>query len=218
MVRTRSRYISLISTLLRRDGLRIHNSGYSPTFLKRLARLELPAPLREEIAPPVPLLQSLNEQIKAADLRLLALAEGDEVPGRRRMVPGVGVLTVTSFVSTPDEAARFAGPKQVRDYPGLVPSDSSSGERRQRGHISKAGPGRAGHMLIEAAWTILRRRGPSNAGLHDWAAGIAARRGSRVAAVALARKLAGILYAMWRDSTSFTARAAGPDEVRATAA
>ena len=42
MVRTRSRYISLVSTLLRRDGLRIHNSGYSPTFLKRLAQLELP--------------------------------------------------------------------------------------------------------------------------------------------------------------------------------
>jgi hypothetical protein len=73
-------------------------------------------------------------------------------------------------------------------------------------------------MLVEAAWTILRRRGPSNAALHDWAAGIAARRGSRVAVVALARKLAGILYAMWRDSTSFAARAAGPDEVRAAAA
>lgn len=37
MVRTRTRYISLISTLLRRDGLRIRNSGYTPTFLKRLA-------------------------------------------------------------------------------------------------------------------------------------------------------------------------------------
>jgi len=101
---------------------------------------------------------------------------------------------------------------------GLVPSERSSGERQQRGHISKAGPGRARHMLVEAAWTILRRRSPANAALHDWAAAIAARRGSRVAVVALARKLAGILYAMWRDSTSFAARAAGPEEVRATAA
>src|SRR5918992_2073960 len=65
MVRTRSRYISLISTLLRRDGLRLHNSGHAPTFLKRLERLELSAPLREEIAPLVLLLESLNEQIKA---------------------------------------------------------------------------------------------------------------------------------------------------------
>jgi transposase len=218
MVRTRSRYISLISTLLRRDGLRLHNSGYTPTFLKRLARLELSAPLREEIAPLVLLLRSLNEQIKQADLRLRALAEGDAVLARLRTVPGVGVVTATSFVSTLDEAARFAGPKQARAYLGLVPSERSSGERRQRGHISKAGPGRARHMLVEAAWTILRRRSDTNAVLHDWAAAIAARRGSRVAVVALARKLAGILYAMWRDSTGFAARAAGPDAVQAVAA
>ena len=218
MVRTRSRYISLISTLLRRDGLRIHNSGYTPTFLKRLARLELSASLREEIAPLLLLLQSLNEQIKQADLRLRALAEGDEVLQRLRTVPGVGVVTATSFVSTLDDAARFAGPKQARAYLGLVPSERSSGERQQRGHISKAGPGRARHMLVEAAWTILRRRGPSNAALHDWAAAIAARRGSRVAVVALARKLAGILYAMWRDATSFTPRALKPDGVCASVA
>jgi transposase len=207
MVRTRSRYISLVSTLLRRDGLRIHQSGYTPTFLKRLAQLELSASLREEIAPLVLLLQSLNEQIKQADLRLRALAEGDQVLARLRTVPGVGVVTATSFVSTLDDAQRFAGAKQARAYLGLVPSEHSSGERQQRGHISKAGPGRARHMLVEAAWTILRRRSAANATLHDWAAGIAARRGSRVAVVALARKLAGILFAMWRDGTSF---AAGP--------
>jgi transposase len=217
-VRTRSRYISVVSTLLRGDGLRIHQSGYTPTFLKRLERLELSASLREEIAPLVLLLESLNEQIKQADLRLRALAEGDEVLARLRTVPGVGVVTATSFVSTLDDADRFAGPKQARAYLGLVPSERSSGERQQRGHISKAGPGRARHMLVEAAWTILRRRGPPNAALHDWAAAIAARRGSRVAVVALARELAGILYAMWRDATTFTPRALKPDEVCASTA
>jgi transposase len=213
MVRTRSRYISLISTLLRRDGLRIHNSGYTPTFLKRLAQLELSEALRTEIAPLVLLLQSLNEQIKQADLRLRELAEGDELLARLRTVPGVGVVTATSFVSTLDDVDRFAGAKEARAYLGLVPSERSSGERQQRGHISKAGPGRARHMLVEAAWTILRRRSPTNAALHDWAAGIAARRGSRVAVVALARKLAGILYAMWRDATSFTPHTLKSDEV-----
>ncbi len=207
MVRTRSRYISLVSTLLRRDGLRIHNSGYTPTFLKRLAQLELPEALREEITPLVLLLQTLNEQIKQADQQLAALAEGDEVLARLRTVPGVGVITSTSFVSTLDDEGRFDGAKQARAYLGLVPSERSSGERQQRGHISKAGPGRARHMLVEAAWTILRRRSATNAALHDWAAKIAARRGSRVAVVALARKLAGILYAIWRDGTSFTAQA-----------
>lgn len=218
MVRTRTRYTSLISTLLRRDGLRIHNSGYAPTFLKRLARVQLSEELREEIAPLLVLLQSLNEQIKRADEQLARLAAGDEVVARLRTVPGVGVVTATSFVSTLDDAARFGGAKQARAYLGLVPTESSSGGRQQRGHISKAGPGRARHMLVEAAWTILRRRSALNAALHDWGAAIAARRGSRVAVVALARKLAGILFAMWRDSTCFAAPPLRPDEAAAAAA
>ncbi|HEV7373079.1 MAG TPA: IS110 family transposase, partial [Pyrinomonadaceae bacterium] len=217
MVRTRSRYLSLISTLLRRDGLRIQ-SGYTPTFLKRLAQLELSASLRAEVAPLVLLLQSLNEQIKRADEQLAQLVREDEVVARLCTVPGVGPVTATSFVSTLDDASRFAGPKQARAYLGLVPTERSSGERQQRGHISKAGPGRARHMLVEAAWTILRRRSAANAALHDWAAKIMARRGSRVAVVALARKLAGILYAMWRDATSFEARTLESDEVCASVA
>ena len=218
MVRTRSRYISLVSALLRRDGLRIRNSGYAPSFLKRLAHLELPAALREEVAPLLVLLRSLNEQIKQADEKLARLAEGDEVVTRLRTVPGVGVVTATSFVSTLDDASRFAGAKEARAYLGLVPSERSSGERQQRGHISKAGPGRARHMLVEAAWCILRRKNAANASLHDWAAGIAARRGSRVAVVALARKLAGVLFAMWRDSTVFTASPPQDDDTVVAAA
>jgi transposase len=204
MVRTRSRYISLISTLLRRDGLRVE-PGHSAGFLKRLEQVVLPEALREEIAPLVLLLRGVNEQIKAADERLAALAKEDEVVARLCTAPGVGPVTAATFVSTLDDAGRFAGPKQARAYLGLVPSERSSGERQQRGHISKAGPGRARYMLVEAAWTILRRRNSANAALHEWAAGIAARRGSRVAVVGLARKLAGILYAMWRDGTTFGA-------------
>ena len=202
MVRTRSRYISLISTLLRRDGLRVE-PGHSAGFLKRLERVALPEALHEEVAPLVLLLQGITEQIKAADERLAALAKEDEVVARLCTAPGVGPVTAATFVSTLDDAGRFASPKQARAYLGLVPSERSSGERQQRGHISKAGPGRARYMLVEAAWTILRRRNSANAALHDWATGIAARRGSRVAVVALARKLAGILYAMWRDGTTF---------------
>lgn len=214
LVRTRSRYISIISTLVRRDGLRI-SSGHATAFLKRLERVQLPAALSKEIGPLVVLLQTLNEQIKRADEQLAQLVKEDEVVARLCTVPGVGPVTATSFVSTLDDATRFAGAKQARAYLGLVPSERSSGERQQRGHISKAGPGRARHMLVEAAWTILRRRNEANAALHEWAKSIALRRGSRVAAIALARKLAGILYAMWRDTTEFECRGLDSDLISA---
>jgi transposase len=73
-------------------------------------------------------------------------------------------------------------------------------------------------MLVEAAWTILRRKNPTNTALHEWAAGIAARRVSREAVVARARKLAGILYAMWRDGTEFDPLAIKRSIVEAPAA
>jgi transposase len=205
MVRTRSRYISLISTLLRRDGLRA-TPGHARCFLKRLALLELPASLSEEIAPLIVLLQSLTEQIDKADERLAQLVKEDEAVARLCTAPGVGAVTATSFVATLDEPSRFADAKQVRAYLGLVPSEYSSGERQQRGHISKAGPSRTRYLLVESAWTILRRSSPGNMVLHAWAKRIAGRRGQRVAVVALARKLAGILFVMWRDGTSFEPR------------
>lgn len=202
MVRTRSRYISLVSTLLRRDGFRVM-SGAARNFLARLQALELPEDLLDEIAPLLELVRALNEQIKAADERLADAVKGDEVVTRLCTVLGVGPVTATSFASTLDDVSRFSDAKQVRAYLGLVPSEYSSGERQQRGGISKAGPGRARSMLVEAGWLILRGRNPAIEALHQWGARIAARRGKKVAAVALARKLAGILYAMWRDGTNF---------------
>jgi transposase len=121
-------------------------------------------------------------------------------------------VTATSFVATLDEASRFADAKQVRAYLGLVPSEYRSGERQQRGHINKTGPGRTRYLLVESAWTILRRGSPTNLPLHAWGKRIAERRGQRVAVVALARKLAGILFVMWRDGTSFDPRASPSDK------
>ena len=61
-------------------------------------------------------------------------------------------------------------------------------------------------LLVEAAWRVLRSSHPALAGLNAWALRIAARRGKRIATVALARRVAGILYAMWRDDVPYRAR------------
>ena len=64
-------------------------------------------------------------------------------------------------------------------------------------------------LLVECAWGVLRRRNPNSEPLEQWARRIAARRGKRIAAVALARKLAGILYAMTKHERVFE-----PDRLR----
>jgi transposase len=64
---------------------------------------------------------------------------------------------------------------------------------------------RARYLLVEAGWRILRSKAAETEALRAWAMGIAARRGKRIAVVALARRLAGILYAMWRDQRPYDA-------------
>jgi transposase len=92
--------------------------------------------------------------------------------------------------------------------PPAAATSASWGERQRRGRISKAGNPRLRWLLVEAAWRILRSRQPGVAALRAWAERIAQRRGRAIAAVALARRLAGILYAVWRDGTVYRGTAA----------
>ena len=215
IVRTRSKYISLIRALVRRDGLRVQ-AGTARSFAVRLDRLPLSAHLRAEITPLVTLLEAVNDQLQQADDELAQLVKDNAVVRRLTSAPGVGPVTAACFVATLDEVGRFASARQVRAYLGLVPSEYSSGERKQRGGIAKAGPNRARYLLVEAAWALIRSSRPEARALRQWAAGVRERRGMKVAIVALARKLAGILFAMWRDATDFMQLSARPGEAVAT--
>ncbi len=84
-------------------------------------------------------------------------------------------------------------------YLGVVPCERSSGEKRQLGQITKIGNSRMRRLLVEAGWQVLRSKSAETATLRAWTRTIVQRRGERVAVVALARRLAGIAYAMWRD-------------------
>jgi transposase len=206
LVSTRTKMIALCRALVRREGLRVPSGG-AATFARRLSTLALSEDLREEVTPIVSVLERLNEQIALADKRVEQVAKDDALVERLRTTPGVGPVTAVSFVATLDGAERFSSARQVRAYVGLVPREMSSSERQIRGHITKAGNRRIRSLLVEAAWSMLRHRPtPASEALVSWAKRIAARRGKRIAAVALARKLAGILYAMCRDGTLFGER------------
>ena len=150
LVRTRSKYISLIGALARREGCGI-KAGPSPSFARRVEQAGLPAHTLRQIEPLLVMLGVLNEQIKLADKRLAEIVKADEVVRRLCSVPGVGPVVATTFAATLDDVSRFLGAKHVRSYLGLVPREYSSGERQRRGRISKAGSARARSLMVEAA-------------------------------------------------------------------
>ena len=87
---------------------------------------------------------------------------------------------------------------------GLVPNENSSGGKRRLGAITKKGNSYLRAVLVQAAWAVLRSSDKSDP-LRLWAEAVAARRGKRIAVVALARRLVGVLWAMWRDGTVYDA-------------
>ncbi len=202
LVRARGRTISLVRTLVRSEGLRVR-AGDADQFGRYVSALELPDELQATIAPLLALWAHLTEQLTAADAQLVATVASNPVVQRLTTAPGVGPVIATAFVATLDEAGRFGGAHQVESYLGLVPSEDSSADRHRRGHITKAGNPRMRWLLVQAAWAALRSRRADAAGLRAWANQVATRRGARIASVALARRLAGILFAMWRDQTTF---------------
>jgi transposase len=205
LVRTRVKCVALVGALLRRHGIHLP-SGNVDGFVARVERQAMPESQRAEIAPLLALVRTASAELDAADDRIAAIASADPVIQRLRTVPGVGPVTATAFVATLDTWERFAGPHQVEAYLGLAPSEKSSGEKQHKGRITKAGNSRARWLLVEAAWAILRSRREDTEPLRRWAQRVALRRGTKVGIVALARKLAGILYAMWRDGTTYEKR------------
>jgi transposase len=203
LVRTRSRYITVIRSLLRAEGWQIM-SHYAETFAGKVKDLALSAELQETVEPLRLMIEQLSAQIQVADRKLEEIVDQDEEVQRLTSVPGVGKVTAVVFVATLDEVKRFESAKNVRSYLGLVPSEHSSGEKQKRGSISKVGNSRLRSLLVEVGWAIMRRTScVETRALREWANRIVERRGKRIAVVALARKLAGILYAMWRDGTPF---------------
>jgi transposase len=202
LVRTRTRYAALIKAAVRREGLRLTGGEVEHTA-EKLARTPLPAHVVRELAPLVALFPALNAEIAAADRRLEALARESAVVRRLATTPTIGAITALAFVATLDDVTRFPSAHQVEAYLGLVPSEYSSGDRRQRGRITKRGDVRTRWLLVEAGWRILRSTDPDVAALKAWGEQLARRRGKVIAAVAIARRLAGILYAMWRDETDY---------------
>ena len=206
---SRTRAISLTRAVLRGAGLRIR-SGSAASFLVRVAALDLPSSLAETLAPLQRLIAVLNDELATADDQVAGIAAQDPVVARLTTVPGIGPVTATAYVAALDDAARFGRAAQVASYLGLVPREYSSGEQQRRGRVIRSAHPYVQSLLVQAAWCVWRSKDPRTAGLRGWAQSIAHRRGKSIAVVALARRLARILFAMWRDSVPYDATRTRP--------
>lgn len=146
-------------------------------------------------------IEELTKQIADATTELDGLAKENETCRRLTTAPGVGTITSVRFLAAIDEVGRFPTAHALESYLGLTPGERSSSQKQRRTSITKAGAPQVRWTLGQACWNAWRWQ--PNDPLVRWAKQVAERRGRAVAIVAMTRKLAGILYALWRDGTTY---------------
>jgi transposase len=170
----------------------------------------LPDALRPVLAEAVREIRELEARVREVERSLETMARRSDVVVRLRTIPGVGLLTATALVAFVGDVARFPSGRHFASYLGLTPRESSSGLRRRLGAISKRGDPYLRMLLIHGARAVLLHAKKPTAAkdrLRAWALERERARGHNKAAVALANKLARIVWAVWRDERAFDATA-----------
>jgi transposase len=141
-------------------------------------------------------LRQLQSQIDEADA-LIAKAAREHEPCQRLMgIPGIGPLTATAVVASIGSGAEFRKGRSFAAWLGLVPEQRSTGGKQKLLGISKRGNSYLRKLLVHGARAVLQCRDKQSPGLSAWLAQLAARAHTNIVAVALASKMARIVWAV----------------------
>jgi transposase len=206
LVRSRVSMMVMVRSLLDSEGIEMRHAtaeGF-PAVVKEL-QPRLPAAMTAAIEPLVRSIEALSKEVARCDEAIEAAAQNSPTIQLLMTAPGVGVIVASCFVNAVRDPKRFKTSRDVGAYLGLVPKLYQSGTTHHKGGITKHGNRQARWALSMAAHSILARTKWSSA-LREWGIKLSRKRGRKKAVVAVARKLAGILWAMWKNQTEFEAR------------
>lgn len=148
-------------------------------------------------------LDDKDARLALYDARLAQAAREDERALALMEVPGIGKLTATAILAAVAEAHHFCSGRDFAANLGLVPREHSSGGKQRLYGITKRGDTYLRTLLIHGARSALQRAGDKPDKLLRWASKLAERRGVKVAIVALANKMARVVWALLAHGRSY---------------
>lgn len=193
IVRQRTRLKTMVQSILHSHLVPPcpHADLFGPRGRTWLLAQPLPGDESDAVARHLREYDRLSEDVKVVERELAREARANANVTRLMTIPGIDLVVAVGLIAAIGPVARFAGPDRLVTYLGLNPSVHQSGSCKPRhGRITKQGRSHARTMLVEAAWQAVRGPGPQRAFFQR----VSARRGPHVAAVAVARKLAVIIW------------------------
>lgn len=152
-------------------------------------------------------LRDLRERIETVTKRIEAAQKADPLARRLATIPGLGPIASSAFVVTTPDVAAFRSARDYSAWLGLTPKSHSSGGKERLGRISKAGNRYLRRLLYLGAMAQIaarRRRRPGD----DWLWGMLQRKPVKVVAIALANRMARVVWALIRTGDSYRANPA----------
>lgn len=147
--------------------------------------------------------RALDERIGEMDRTIKRYARENPAARRLTTVRGVGDMIATAAIAKLGRGDQFRNGRQFSACLGLVPREHSSGGVQKLGGISKRGDTYLRSMLVQGAWSVLRHAQGRSDGLSRWALQVQARRGKHKAVMAVANKLARIIWAICRYEADY---------------
>jgi transposase len=203
LVKHRSSLKNRVHAILFQHGLPNPSSDLFGVGGRRLlARLALPEPWASTVHASLTLIDSLDEQIEACERELRALGADHPYIPLLLTCPGIGWILAFTIASEIGDIHRFPSPRKLAGYTGLCPKVEQSGERDRRGPLRKNGPNHLRWALVEAAHTALRHPLYSPV-LARKRAQHGRKRGTKIAAIDVARRLSEAIWHMLTTSQPF---------------
>jgi transposase len=208
LVRQRTGMVNTLRGVIKSMGLRIPSSSAEAFHLRAREFLAEQPELEPALAPALKALESLTEQIRAYEKSIHEAARTHHPQALKlQQIPSIGPITSLAFVLTIEDPGRFKDPRDVGAYLGLVPRRDQSGDTDKQLPITKAGNKYLRQLLVQCAQYLLGRYGPDCA-LRDHGLKLVARGGKAAkkrATIAIARKLAVMMIAMWQSGSQYEA-------------
>ena len=147
-------------------------------------------------------LRDLRDRIETVTVRIEAAQKTDPLARRLATIPGLGPIASSAFAVTTPDVAAFRSARDYSAWLGLTPKSHSSGGKERLGHISKAGNRYLRRLLYLGAMAQIaaRRRGRPGT---DWLWQMLDRKPVKVVAIALANRMARIIWALVRSGESY---------------
>ena len=204
MVRARTDLANHVRSVVKADGERLSKCDANQ-FAKKV-RAQIPDALSLALTPVLDAIEQLTAKIRGLESLIERVAKV-HFPETERLlqVKGVGAVTALAFVLTLEDVARFAEPRDIGAYLGLVPRRRQSGDLDPSLRISKAGDGYLRRLLVNCAHYITGPLGPDcdlRRFGHRLAPPVTKVRKKR-AVVAVARKLAVLLVRLWQIGATY---------------